>query len=91
MKPYFEVVVYDDWSETKEEFNEAELANLNKWANLMEMNALFGCLSEATALFGLLSEKMKEKKFGLSQKPEAGEAGDPEQDSQSSQHQAFLR
>ena len=34
----------------------------------MEMNALFGCLSEATALFGLLSEKMKEKKFGLSQR-----------------------
>ena len=46
MKPYFEVVVYDDWSETKEEFNEAELANLNKWANLMEMNTLFGCLMQ---------------------------------------------
>ena len=34
----------------------------------MEMNAEFGCLSEANTLFGLLFEKMKEKKFGLSQR-----------------------
>ena len=54
--------------EIKEEFNEAELANMKEWASRMEMNAEFGCLNEANTLFGLLFEKMKEKKFGLSQR-----------------------
>ena len=36
-----------EMADTKEEFNEVELANLKEWANVMEMNALFGCIGEA--------------------------------------------
>ena len=46
-------------ADTKEEFNEVELTILKEWANLMEMNALFGCLGEANTLFGLLFENLK--------------------------------
>merc|ERR1712226_1054021 len=54
--------------DTKEEFNETELANLKEWAISMEINAEFGYLAEANNLFGLLFEKMKEKKFSASQR-----------------------
>merc|ERR1712130_197045 len=55
-------------ADTKEEFNETELANLKECAISMEINAEFGFLAEANNLFGLLFEKMKEKKFSASQR-----------------------
>ena len=54
--------------ETKEEFDEAEVTILEEWANLMEMNAFFGCLDEANAFFGHMFEKIKQKKFSPSQR-----------------------
>ena len=55
-------------ADTKEEFNETDLAKLKQQASRMEMNAEVGLLEEANTLFGLLFEKLKQKKFGLSQR-----------------------
>ena len=55
-------------ADTTEEFNEAEVSQLKEWGNRMEINAEFGCLGEANTLFSLLFKKMKEKKFGPSQR-----------------------
>ena len=55
-------------ADTKGEFDEAELTILEEWASLMEMNANIGFLDEANAFFGRVFEKIKQKKFGPSQR-----------------------